>query len=63
MQEILHKELQLNDGSQGHSFRTIFKDAFDTSVSQITIEDPHIKDPYQIKNLEDFLASGPWTQI
>ena len=56
LKNILHEEITIKDGCKGHTYASIFGRAFDNSLTEITIEDPHIKEPYQIANLKDFLS-------
>ena len=55
LQNILYKEIVIKDGEKGHTYGSIFGLAFDDSVTEVIVEDPHIKNRNQVANFCDFL--------
>ena len=47
-----HEQIQIQDGSTGNSYEKIFARFIDTTLTQITVQDPYIRAHHQVRFIE-----------
>ncbi|XP_064608392.1 MIT domain-containing protein 1-like [Liolophura sinensis] len=49
-----HVQIHIDDNSTGHSYESLFGRCLDSSLTQVTVEDPYIRSTHQIYNFLRF---------